>query len=153
MRNNPLQFYSMAIFVMGFILASSGWSLVLADGFKSKADWSVCGQDMCSCLPTNAAEPYCPLCVVEDSESANGSTCSDSPAAPSDTPRRVPNTKRFQAASSASHAGCASLFLSFILGSRDRVLTIQMITNRSVIRNDECPNDPLRDLPTPPPRA
>lgn len=138
---------------MGFILASSGWSLVLADGFKSKADWSVCGQDMCSCLPTDTVEPYCPLCVVDDSGSTENSSCSVSSKTPTDTPRRVPNTKRFQIASTASHAGCASLFLSFVFGSSDRDTTVPMITLKSMIRNDVCPNDPLLDLPTPPPRA
>jgi len=35
---------------------------MLARWGDERPAWSVCGQDMCSCLPTASIEPACPLC-------------------------------------------------------------------------------------------
>lgn len=151
MRHTHLQFVAMSIFVTGFVLAGSGWSLVLAGKMQHKAAWSVCGQDMCSCLPSaDDIEPYCPLCLLDDSTE---SSCSDTQPIPTDTPRRVPNTKRFEAASAASQAGCASIFLSFIFGSPAETKQLRQASSAYIINNDDVPSAPADDPTTPPPRA
>lgn len=140
----------MSIFVAGFVLAGSGWSLVLAGKVQHKPDWSVCGQDMCSCLPSATIEPYCPLCVLDDSDE---SSCSDPQTSPTDTPKRIPNTKRFEAASSASQAGCASIFLSFLFGTPADTKSLRQTSAAYLINNDDVPIGPVDDPSTPPPRA
>ena len=158
MRHKHLQFVAMAFFVTGFVLAGSGWSLVLSSKMQSRPDWSVCGQDMCSCLPSTAIEPYCPLCLVDDDDGTVGeSSCSDSDAntdTQQNTPRkRVPKNERFEVASTASQAGCASVFLSFVFGSRQSQALWAHDSIARLISQDDVPLDPLADLPTPPPRA
>ncbi len=163
MRHNRLQFVAMAFFVAGFVFAGSGWSLVLAGKMQDKPEWSVCGQDLCLCLPPAATplpaakpnepgEPKCVLCV-DDTPNTLGMLANDSAPTPTDPPKRVPKNDRFQAASMASQAGCASIFLSFVFGTPrpDRSASIDAIVY--CIDNDDLPADPARDLPTPPPRA
>lgn len=150
MRYNHLQFVAMAFFVAGFVLAGSGWSLVLSSKMQSRPDWSVCGQDMCSCLPTTAIEPYCPLCIADENAD---SSCSDSESTPTNTPKRMPKSSRFEAASMASQAGCASIFLSFVFGARQSNTLSSHASIAHLISQDDVPLDPARDLPTPPPRA
>ncbi len=161
MRHGRLQFAAMVFFVTGFIFAGSGWSLVLTGKMQNKPEWSVCGQDLCLCLPPAAApsptskpdEPKCVLCVDESPPTTLGILNEDSTPTPTDPPKRVPKNDRFQAASMASQAGCASIFLSFVFGTPrpDRSASIDTLAYN--IDNDELPTDPARDLPTPPPRA
>jgi len=146
----------MAFFVTGFVLAGSGWSLVLSAKMQSRPDWSVCGQDMCSCLPTTAIEPYCPLCLLDDDDDSIGtgdSSCSDTDTQPTNTPKRVPKSNRFEVASAASQAGCASIFLSFVFGARQSETLPARDSIAHLISQDDVPLDPFADLPTPPPRA
>ena len=161
MRHQRLQFAAMAFFVAGFIFAGSGWSLVLAGKMQNKPEWSVCGQDLCLCLPPAATplpadepdEPKCVLCVDDTPQSTLGMRSDDSAPTPTDPPKRVPKNDRFQAASMASQAGCTSIFLSFVFGTPrpDRSTSIDALVY--AIDNDKLPADPTRDLPTPPPRA
>ncbi len=153
MRHNHLQFVAMAFFVTGFVLAGSGWSLVLSSKIQTRPDWSVCGQDMCSCLPSTSIEPYCPLCLVNDSDDSDGSSCSNTDTKPTNTPKRVPVSDRFEIASAASQAGCASIFLSFVFGARQSETLPARDSIAYLISQDDVPLDPIADLPTPPPRA
>ncbi len=150
MRHSHLQIVAMAFFVTGFVFAGSGWSLVLSAKMQSRPAWSVCGQDMCSCLPTTAIEPDCPLCIVDENADTG---YSDSPSTPTDNPKRMPKSSRFEAASIASQAGCASIFLSFVFGARQSNALASPASIAHLISQDDAPLDPVRDLPTPPPRA
>lgn len=152
MGHNRLQLAAMAIFVAGFVLAGSGWSLVLTGKMQNKADWSICGQDLCSCLPTTATEPFCPLCIVGDDGKIE-SACSGSESTPTDSPKRVPQNKSFEATSTASQAGCASIFLSFVFGTRQSDRLGDNSSSTDLIGQDNAPLEPLIDRPTPPPRA
>lgn len=152
MGQNRLQFAAMSFFVLGFILAGSGWSLVISMNMQGRPEWSVCGQDMCSCLPSTTITPYCPLCVVSDKQSTNQS-CDNSESSPTDTPTRIPKNARFEAASTASQAGCASIFLSFVFGTRHSGNLDHKDSAGHLITQDSIPLDPIADLPTPPPRA
>ncbi|MGV6814463.1 MAG: hypothetical protein ACWA5W_05550 [Phycisphaerales bacterium] len=155
MRKPSLYLAMMSFFVLGFVLASSGWSLVLGDLFKHKAEWSVCGQDMCSCLPSaidpaDEMEPDCPLCLLADEQSV---TNTHAPSAPTDSRRRLPKNDRFTAAFAASQAGCTSIFLSFIFGLTNESTWIPRYNAHRLIASVNRPDDPDSDLPTPPPRA
>lgn len=150
MRHARLQFAAMSFFILAFVLAGSGWSLVFAANSQGRADWSVCGQDMCSCLPTTKIEPFCPLCLIDDTDE---SSCSNSDPEPTDAPKRLPKSDRFEAASSASQAGCASIFLSFVFGARQIEASVARVPSAHLIAQDDAPTDPHSDLATPPPRA
>lgn len=140
----------MTIFVIGFVLSTSGWSMVIAYGLQGRPSYSVCGQEMCSCLPTTPAEPHCPLCVADDDDNASG------PANTEDTTptrKRLPKTDRFDSISNAVGNSGACVFLSFVFAERTKnnwslapIATISMM-------QDRAPRDPPNDLPTPPPRA
>lgn len=139
----------MTIFVIGFVLSSSGWGLMIAYGFQGRPSYSVCGQDMCSCLPTTPAEPSCPLCTLDEE---SNSSCS-STGEPSPNRKRLPKTDRFDSISTAAQYSSASMFLSLVFGIRGQsdwshtpIAKIDMI-------QDRIPHDPLSDLPTPPPRS
>lgn len=150
MKNNRLQLIAMAFFVAGFVLAGSGWSLVLTRAMQDRPEWSVCGLDMCICTPTMAAEPYCLLCVVADNDPTE--ECADEP--PADNGRRsMPKGPRYEAAMAASQTGCASIFLSFVFGSKaNSNLSVRPNAHQLIVQ-DDLPMEPSRDLPTPPPRA
>jgi len=137
----------MSLFVLGFVLTSSGWGPLLALGSQNRPDYSVCGQEMCSCLPFTPSDSDCPLCISNDDETKS---CSDEQ---SETPKRLPSTKRFDSISDASQAGCACVFLSLVLGHRVRQFTFVDPSQRARIDQDRVPLDPLRETPAPPPRA
>lgn len=150
MKTDRLHFAATLLFVMGFVLTSSGWAPLIMLGMQHRASYSVCGQDMCACLPTDAAEPDCPLCLVSDD--GTKSPCA-SESAPTDNPRRVPNTERFEAIADATQAGCTSVFLVLIVGLH-RVTTSTAPTRALyVIDQDRVPINPAQDIPAPPPRA
>lgn len=50
------------------LLVSLGWNPLTS--LERRPEWSVCGQDLCACLPLPVAEPACPLC-----EEPGGATC------------------------------------------------------------------------------
>ncbi len=139
----------MLLFVVGFVGAGSGWAPLIVRKIQGRPAWSLCGQEMCSCLPIKTiveTEPDCPLCV---------STPEKPPlhASLADNPKRLPRTEKFQAIADASQAGCAGLFLSLILGWRPPESGIASARGRIAIDQDALPGVPTRDLPTPPPRA
>lgn len=143
----------MILFITGFIASSSGWAPLIAWSVQGRPAWSLCGQDMCSCLPTtpivnptDTTEPHCPLCV----------TTSPDPApqvALHDNPKRIPRTEKFDTLADATQAGCSGLFLLLILTVRPRTHHTTAARDRVAIDQDTRPGDPARDLPTPPPRA
>lgn len=148
-----LQLAAMAFFVAGFVLAGSGWSLVISSYMQSRADWSVCGQDMCSCLPSTGEEPYCALCLVEDIDNVCETSCESTDSSPTDSPKRIPKSDRLEAVSAASQSGCAAIFLSFVFGSNQFSIEPYAVSTTHLISQDDVPLDPDDDLPTPPPRA
>lgn len=153
MRHERLQFVTMTIFVMGFLLASSGWSLVLSNSMLTRADWSTCGQEMCSCLPTTMMEPDCPLCLLkeENGESVDASACQST--TPTDAPKRLPKEGKFESVRFAAQTGCASLFISLVLGFNNNDSFVDLDSAKHLIVQDHLPLDPIADHPTPPPRA
>lgn len=156
MGQNRLQYAAMLFFVTGFVLAGSGWSLVISAKMQSRPDWSVCGQNMCSCLPSASIEPYCLLCVLDDNDNLDDSddtSCASTDSSPTDTPKRVPKNDRFEVVSTASQAGCASIFLSFVFGTRQSNAISHSASASHTITQDNVPVDPAYDIPTPPPRA
>ena len=149
MQSSRLHFAAMTMFVMGFVLASSGWAPIIALGLQHRPDYSVCGQDMCACLPTTTIEPECPLCLIKDDESVG---CANE-SQPTDNPKRLPRTERFDSISDASQAGCASIFLSLVLGTLKPAALVA--TDSEVIRPmaDHPPPPRYLNIQSPPPRA
>ena len=150
MKHDQLQLIAMAFFVTGFVLAGSGWSLVLTRAMEDRPEWSLCGLELCMCTPTTAAEPLCPLCEVAGDAATE--ECTDEP--PTNNGRRsMPKGPRYEAAMAASQSGCASIFLSFVFGSKaDAHLSVRPNAHQLIVQDDR-PMNPTRDLPTPPPRA
>ncbi len=139
----------MILFVLGFIAASSGWGPLLALGLQGRPDYSVCGQDMCACLPPTPAEPACPLCLTKDDDAPS---CAES-SKQTPSPKRVPRNDRFDTMSDASQAMCMSLFLSLVLSHRGSAALTSEAAAAFRIDQHRVPRDPLRDIPLPPPRA
>lgn len=149
MQSSRIHFAAMTLFVLGFVLSSSGWGPILAFGMQDRPSYSVCGQEMCSCLPVTPLEPACPLCVTKEDDAAG---CSDKPE-PTQNPIRLPRTEKFDAISDAAQAGCSCVFLTLVLGCRVKRDWLFAPAARISIDQDRIPPDPLADSPTPPPRA
>ncbi len=143
----------MTIFVMGFLLASSGWSLVLSNSMLTRADWSVCGQEMCSCLPTTKMEPDCPLCLLKEENGVTSNADSCQSTSPTDAPKRLPKEGQFESVRFAAQTGCASLFITLVLGFNPSNSIVDIPSGKHLIVQDHLPLDPIADHPTPPPRA
>lgn len=155
MKSERLHFAAMTIFTIGFVLSTSGWGSLVALGIQSRPSWSLCGQEMCSCLPTIQAQPDCPLCIADPSDGTAdnaASTCSNTDE-PTPTPKRLPRTERFDSISTAAANSGAMMFISFVFAAR--VSTDWSLAPIATIgiNQDRAPCDPPSDLPTPPPRA
>lgn len=143
MNNQRLHFAAMLIFVIGFVAAGSGWMPLLSSTQRNRPSWSICGQQMCSCLPTVQSEPLCPLCETTDPQSDHNKT---------DNPKRLPKDSELDDARFASQSGCAAIFLGFLFGSRVFNALISMDPIRYTIDQSTQPRGPTFDIPTPPPR-
>ncbi|MFG0300565.1 MAG: hypothetical protein ACF8K1_13285 [Phycisphaerales bacterium JB047] len=149
MQSSRIHFAAMALFVLGFVLSSSGWAPILSMGLHDRPSYSVCGQEMCSCLPTTPTEPECPLCITKEDNTTGCSSETES----TPNPKRLPRTDEFDAISDATQAGCSCVFLTLVLGYRVNRDWSQESAARISFDQDRIPPDPLRDAPTPPPRS
>ncbi len=148
MRTQRFHFFATALFSIGFVLAGSGWSFVLSSMMTARPDWSVCGQDMCSCVKPTIETPDCPLCEAGLMDQAE--TMHDS-AQPT---KRVPKNNASVEALGGAGTNIAIAFFvgsmlaridSSHLGSADRVVIETL--------NDQVPRSRGLELATPPPRA
>ncbi|MEX0876369.1 MAG: hypothetical protein WD114_02825 [Phycisphaerales bacterium] len=146
MRTDRLHFAATVLFALGFVLTTSGWAPLIAWSMQDRPAYSVCGQDLCLCLPTTA--PDCPLCEVKSTPEGG---CNES-AVPTRAPKRVPDNERFDTMTDASQAGCVSLFLAFAFGARSTANFASVESVRFRIAQESVPADPLGDIPAPPPR-
>lgn len=153
MTQSPrLHLAAMTLFALGFVLSTSGWTPVIVLGLQHRPDYSVCAQDMCSCLPTTSTTaPDCPLCPTATDPDPTAA-CTDQPT-PTDAPRRLPNTQRFDTITDAAHAGTAMLFLTLVIGFNRPPIIADASLARHAIRQDRAPPRPPADTPLPPPRA
>ncbi len=149
MKSTRLHFAAMTIFTIGFVLSTSGWGMLIAYGMQGRPSYSVCGQDMCLCLPTTVAEPVCPLCVAGDNDDPACSTKDE----PAPTRKRLPRTDHFDSISTAAASSGAMMFISFVFAARTSTDWSLAPIATLGINQDRAPRDPPSDLPTPPPRA
>lgn len=54
------------------LLVSLGWNPMTS--LERRPEWSVCGQDLCACIPVPVAEPACPLCATLDQATCENET-------------------------------------------------------------------------------
>lgn len=147
--NHPrLHFVAMLIFVVGFVAAGSGWMPLLNSTQRNRPSWSICGQEMCSCLPTEITQPLCPLCETTELQSDHDDT-----TVKTDNPKRLPKDSHLDDARFASQAGCASLFLGFLFGARMQCAAVSQVSIRYAIDQSTQPCGPPHEIPTPPPRC
>ena len=144
MRTEHFHLAATTIFAIGFVLAGSGWSFVLSSMANDRPEWSVCGQDMCSCVMPTAETPDCPLCEAGQMD----------PAGTDEPVRRVPqNNKSVEALGGAGTNISIAFFVGTMMGRVDSSGFVG--ADRVVIfaTNDRAPRSRGIELPTPPPRA
>lgn len=157
MRSDRFQLVATAIFALGFVLAGSGWSFVLSSVMNNRPSWSVCGQEMCSCVKPTAEQLACPLCDGSAGQTALIGSCTTDLAEsePEQSPtRRVPkNNKSVEALGGAGTNIAVAFFVGTMMG---RVETTGFADADRVVHvatNDRAPRSRGLALPTPPPRA
>jgi len=144
MRTQRFHLVATAMFAIGFVLAGSGWSFVLSSMTNDRPEWSVCGQDMCSCLKPTAAEPDCPLCEAGLMDQGD----SDGPA------RRVPqNNESVEAMGGAGANVAIAFFVGTMMGRADHSGFIGADQVVILATNDRAPRSRGIELATPPPRV
>jgi hypothetical protein len=158
MRSDRIHFVATAIFALGFVLAGSGWSFVLSTMMNQRPSWSVCGQEMCSCLKPIDDEPACPLCeagLMDLSEMTSdiASDCSSDES--SQTPvKRVPkNNKSVEALGGAGSNVAIAFFVGTMIARSNADLGLDAQRVQIAITNDRVPWSRGVELPTPPPRG
>lgn len=152
-RFPSVQFVAMAFFALGFALVSCGASGVLALALDGRPGWSVCGQDMCACVPVSlpAEDPACPLCVLSEDPATPG-VCAlgerDEPV------RRVPAWRdEMGAADHAARALGSALYLSLVVALRADATPGASSGRVLACTRDPDPGSACLGVPTPPPRA
>lgn len=148
MRSDRIQFVATAIFALSFVLAGSGWSFVLSSMMNDRPEWSVCGQDMCSCVMPTDAQPECPLCEAGLMDPADMDCDSNEPV------RRVPkNNKSVEALGGAGTNIAIAFFVGTMMGRGDGLSMGSADRAVIVATNDRAPRSRGIELPTPPPRG
>lgn len=146
MRIQRFHFVATIFFACGFVLAGSGWSFVLSSLMNDRPSWSVCGQDMCSCVkPTveTAGEADCVLCELGLMDSSK-----------SEPVRRVPkNNKSVEALGGAGSNIAIAFFVGTMMGRVDTLSFVDADRAVIVAVNDRVPRSCSVEFPTPPPRA
>jgi hypothetical protein len=154
MRTDRIHFVATAIFALGFVLAGSGWSFVLSTMMNQRPSWSVCGQELCSCLMPIDNEPVCPLCEVGLMDpSEMDSDCE--PEGESNAPlRRVPkNNASINALTGAGTNAAIAFFVGTMMGRMGVEIDVNQTQSLIAVSNDRVPWSRGLELPTPPPRA
>jgi len=151
-RLPSVQFVATALFAIGFALVSSGASGVLALALDARPAWSVCGQEMCACVPVAPEkEPACALCVIGE-RTGGPSACAEGTR---DEPvRRVPKPlDEMDAADHAVQALGSALYLSLVVGVPGGAFAIPDRAGALALTRDPDPGSLCMGVPTPPPRA
>ena len=148
MRRHRFHFLATALFAIGFVLAGSGWSFVLSSMMTVRPEWSVCGQDMCSCVQPTIEMPDCPLCEAELMDPAEMADGSSQP-----TKRLPKNNASVEALGGAGTNIAIAFFVGTMMGRVDSSTLAG--ADRTVIAtvNDQAPRSRGLELATPPPRA
>ena len=148
MRSSRLHLAAMSLFIVGFVLSGSGWAGLLERGLDQRPSWSLCGQQMCSCLPTPENEPLCPLCLDETTDKQD-------PCQPGDTKAPPPMPKRSQSSiiAEASQTGITCIFLTLLTGSRAGLAPIDLQPGAIRPREMSRPKTTPLEIPSPPPRC
>jgi hypothetical protein len=134
------------IFSIGFVASSSGWGWMIVQMVDDRPDWSVCGLDMCSCLPTGPIEPDCPLCETDYAEPCAEDGLTERPA------QRAPFMKNMESVEFASSSMLVSAFVLISTCSKDTELVAWNEGQWSVDRMCRVTRGPVIGVPTPPPR-
>ncbi len=149
-----IHFVATALFVLGFVLAGSGWSFVLSTMMNQRPSWSVCGQEMCSCLKPIDDEPACPLCeagLMDPSEMDSGCDSDSEPTTPT---RRLPKSDAsIDALGGAGNSAMVAFFVGTMVSRMNADLGLVAQRVQIAITNDRVPWSRGVELPTPPPRA
>ena len=135
------------VLCIGFVGASSGWTWMLARWGDDRPAWSVCGQDMCACVPTTPMEPECPLCELGETGSAG---CS------AETGSQVPERGApiLRTLSDADDAACSMMIAVFVLFAGQQHATTNRYENATgwtIEESNRLASLPI-GVPTPPPR-
>jgi hypothetical protein len=121
---------------------------VLSSLMNDRPEWSVCGQDMCSCVMPTAAMPECPLCE------AGLMNPEDMPDDSGDPTRRLPpNNKSIEALGGAGTNFAIAFFVGTMMGQVNTSANTPMDRFVMVTVNDQVPSSRKIELPTPPPRG
>jgi len=152
MRLPTVQFVATAVFALGFVLTSSGLSHVLRIVLDDRPEWSVCGEDMCSCLPTEMPED-CPLCALGLMDPGGDRVCSGERDGEKPV-KRVPKTdETVQAIDGAVSASASMLYLSMcVWRERGPDGGSDGLGCWALVETDD-PGSRSIGVPTPPPRG
>lgn len=154
MRNDRLHLIAAGFFACAFVLAGSGWSAVLSTLMNQRPEWSVCGQDMCSCVKPTDDQPACPLCkagLMDPADMLADESCGSG----TDTPvRRVPkNNDSLDALGNAGSTAAVALFVGTMLASNQQTSVDADTRIVMMVNNDRVPRSRSLDCPLAPPRA
>lgn len=136
------------VFSIGFVGASSGWTWMLARLGDDRPSWSVCGQDMCACVPTTPTAPECPLCELGLS---GGAGCS-SQASVSGTPNRAPILRTMSDADDAACSMMVAVFVVIAAQQKHALNAVSEPSRWSIAQSDRIASAFIW-VPTPPPRC
>ena len=158
MRSARIQLIATTIFALGFILAGSGWSAVLTSMLDGRPSWSVCGQEMCSCVKPSEFTPICPLCDGAVDQTTLLGSCDiasiTEPEQSSQPTRRVPkNNDSMNALGSAGTSAAIALFVGTLISQSNASHDLNTQRDQIAATNIQTPRSRGLDLPTPPPRA
>lgn len=153
MRNDRLNLIAAGFFACAFVLAGSGWSVVLHTLMNQRPEWSVCGQDMCSCVMPTQELPSCPLCDAGLMDPADMLADANEPG--KGTPvRRVPkNNDTLDALNLAGSSAAIAMFVGTMLTSNQHSFADADTRISMMVGNDRVPRSRSLDCPLTPPRA
>lgn len=148
MRTDRLHFITTTVFALGFVLAGSGWSFVLSTMINDRPAWSVCGQEMCSCVKPVEGEAACPLCIAGLMDPSDMECESETPT------RRVPkNDASFEALGGAGSHIAIAFFVGTMMVRGYETIDLDAGSSMIAVVDDRVPRSRVLELPTPPPRA
>lgn len=151
MRRITLDKLTLAFFAIAFALVNSGASGLLVSMMDARPAWSMCGQELCSCVPMEPGEG-CPLCAL-------GLMDTTSQACPGETPRRAPLKKTpkpgdaVTSIDGAVTAMSAALYIGVTLTGSPSVQPDFKASGRWGIDHRRTPRTDAIGPPPPPPRA
>ena len=154
MRVPSVQFVAVAVFSLGFVLTSSGLSGVVRALLDDRPAWSVCGEGMCSCVPTDGGLD-CPLCALGGAGLMDLGSCTADEACETEPPvRRVPKTdETMRAVDGAVSSSASMLFLTLVVWRGRGGVLVPGAGGRWVVARVRDPGTRGIGVPTPPPRG